>query len=115
MSVPDSSVRTVAPDASTTVASIFADTSTFAFLNRQKYTVAVSSCPSPLGLKYVLTHDGTDSSGGVLASLLIVTETAGALKECATPNRPVQLAPATSPFDPSAHDDVSNEPLKAPS
>src|ERR1700759_1269876 len=115
MSVPDSSVRTVAPDASTTVASIFADTSTFAFLNRQKYTVAVSSCPSPLGLKYVLTHDGTDSSGGVLASLLIVTETPDPHQEAATPNSSFQLAPSTIPFPPPPHDDVSNEPLKAPS
>ena len=73
------------------------------------------SCPSPFGLKYVLTHDGIDSCGGVLAPLLIVTETAGALHECATPNGSIQLTTATSPLAPSAHWVVSIEPLKPPS
>src|SRR5689334_18777753 len=73
---------------------------------------AVSSCPSPSGLKYRCDADCQSASRG---TLLTVTGTAGADQEWPTPNGSVQYAAAVSEFAPATHPVVSTDPVNVPS
>src|SRR5215831_18813927 len=72
---------------------------------------AVSSCPSPFGLKYRSVPGGMLSPGG----LLTVTGTAGADQPWLAPKGSVQYADAVSEFAPATHPAVSADPVNVPS